>query len=85
MAAVFFYYEKGDTNFQLWPHKPVSHIMMELDWDFDKTEIIFHTLFHANVREEKGFGAHVHLLAAHPGEARPSSIFPEEGGSICVT
>ena len=82
--SMLIYYETDYPNLLLYP-RPVSHIMMDLDWDFDKTEIIFHTLFHANVHEEKGFGSHVHLLAAHPGEARPSSIFPEEGGDICVT
>lgn len=85
MSGILFHYDSKYPNFQLLPHRPVSHIMMDLDWDFDKTEIIFHTLFHANVHEEKGFGSHVHMEVTHPCEARSSNIFPEDGGDICVT
>lgn len=85
--SVLFYYEKGDTNFQLWPHRPVSHIMMDLDWDFDHTEIVFHAWFHATVKRvrNKGFGSHIHMEVTHPAQARNSNIFPEKGGDICVT
>jgi hypothetical protein len=85
--SVLFYYERGWINHRLWPHKPVSHIMMDRGWNFDRTEVRFMGLFYATVKHDPRSPSHCHVIRVGAMVARTnySNVFPEEDGAICIT